>query len=296
MFEQDYKELMQEVRPDAALVEQMVEQSKKRKRLGLPKAMKVVAAVLCGLVVLAGGTVAVDAATDGAVRKLFGFHDSVGNGVYETEHVEREHEYKNHYSMTMYDEDGNKVMGLMSKKDTPVFMFRFAIENGEVGSGVFVELVQRELEPEDVYTWSVYSALNSDVIYLLEEYGYENGSAEYEAMVRSLEENWEQIDRSGELGEACALGVKYVIDDLKENRNIRVLPLQIVDKENLDERGKYTVRGISYVKVDLDEWMRETEENGTTEFIVKADGGVKKNYKVKVSSYSPFLYTYDPVE
>ena len=87
-----------------------------------------------------------------------------------------------------------------------------------------------------------------------------------------------------------------MIDDLKENRNIRVLPLQIVDKENLDECGKYTVRGISYVKVDLDEWMRETEENGTKEFIVKADGGVKKNYKVKVSSYSPFVYTYDSVE
>ena len=55
MLEQDYKELMQEVRPDAALVEKMVEQSKERKRVMLPKAMKVATAVLLGLVVAVFG-------------------------------------------------------------------------------------------------------------------------------------------------------------------------------------------------------------------------------------------------
>ena len=64
MLEKDYKELMQEVKPDAALVERMVEQSVGRKCVVLPKAMKAVAAVLCGLVVLAGGTVAAEAQED----------------------------------------------------------------------------------------------------------------------------------------------------------------------------------------------------------------------------------------
>ena len=68
MLEQNYKELMQEIRPDTELVEKMVEaQSKGRKHVVLPKAMKVATAVLCGIVVLAGGVVAVDAAADGAV-------------------------------------------------------------------------------------------------------------------------------------------------------------------------------------------------------------------------------------
>lgn len=296
MLEQDYKELMCEVKPDAALVEKMVEQSKERKRVVLPKAMKVAAAVLCGLVVLAGGTVAVDAATDGAVRKLFGFQDSVANGMYETKYVERKLEYKNHYSMTLYDENGEKVMGYTSKKDTPVFMFCFEHGDGEVGQNICVTLKQQELEPEDVYIWNVYWVMNSIITDLLEEYEYEYGSEAYEELVRSIEANWEQIDRSTELGEMCALGVQYALEDLKENRNCRVLSFRIVDKVNLDECGNYTVRGITYVKVDLDEWMRETEENGTTEFTVEADGGVKKTYKIKVRSYSPFIYTYEPVE
>ena len=53
MLEQDYNELMQEVRPDTALVEKMIEAQSQKKRGLFPKAMKVAAAVLCGLVVLA---------------------------------------------------------------------------------------------------------------------------------------------------------------------------------------------------------------------------------------------------
>jgi len=297
MLKEEYKELMIDVKPDEALVEKMIEaQSKGKNHVVLPKAMKVAAAVLCALAVLVGGTVAVDAATGGAVRAVF--LDSVANGVYKAEYVERKLEYKNHYKMTVYDDNGEEKMGFFSKEDTPVFMFNFAHKNGEEtkGTGIIVTLVQRELEPEDAYTWSVYSTMNHVVTDVLKKYEYESGTKEYEALVRSIELNLEKVDRSTELGEACALGVQYAIEDLKENRNYRVLDFRILDKVNLNERGNYTVRGISYAKIDLDEWMRENEENGTTEFIVEADGGVKKTYKVKVSSFSPFAYTYEPVE
>lgn len=296
MFEEKYKELMNEVKPDEVLVENMVERQKRRKEvLPFPKVMKVAAAILCGLAVLVGGTVAVDAATGGAVRKVF--LDSLANGVYEAKYVEQKLEYKNHYKMTVYDENGKEKLGFFSKEDTPVFAFHFDHKKEKLmSSGLFVTLVQHELEPEDAYTWSVYSAMNHVVTDVLKEYEYESGSEAYEKLIRSIESNWEQIDRSKELGEACALGVQYALEDLKENRNCRVLSFRILDKVNLDEHGNYTVRGISYAKIDLDEWMRENEENGTTEFIAEADGGVKKTYKVKVSSFSPFAYTYEPVE
>lgn len=257
--------------------------------------MKAAVAVLCGLMVLAGGTVAVDAATGGAVRKLFGFRNSVVNGVYEVEYVERKLEYKNHYRMTLYDENGEKRAGFISKQDTPVFSFRIEYKNVNTGN-VFMPLTLRELESEDAYTWRVYWLMNSLVKEALCQGRYEYGSEDYEGLVDSIEAGLEEIDCSTELGELCALGIQYAIEDLKENRNCRVLSFRILDKINWDEKGNYTVQGFSYVKVDLDEWMRETEENGTTEFTVEADGGVKKTYKIKVNSYSPFTYTYEPVE
>ncbi|MBQ8798785.1 MAG: hypothetical protein IJZ55_04380 [Lachnospiraceae bacterium] len=296
MLEQTYKEMMNGIKPDAALVEAMVErQSERKKGVFFLKPMKAAVAVLCGLMVLAGGTVAVDAATGGAVRKLFGFRDSVVNGVYEAEYVERKLEYKNHYRMTLYDENGEKRAGFVSKQDTPVFSFRIEYKNVNTGN-VFMPLTLHELESEDAYTWRVYWLMNSLVKEALCQGRYEYGSEDYEGLVDSIEAGLEEIDRSTELGELCALGIQYAIEDLKENRNCRVLSFRILDKINWDEKGNYTVQGFSYVKADLDEWMREAEENGTTEFTVEADGGVKKTYKIKVNSYSPFTYTYEPVE
>lgn len=291
MSEQDYKELMCEVKPDTALVEKMVEQSKARKRVVLPKAMKVAAAVLCGLVVLAGGTVAVDAATGGAVRKYFITPASFRNGTYETEFDETQLTEKNHYTTTVRDENGEEVLVYVLKnEESQIFEFDFGF--GSLG----MELMPLELETEAMYPWKVYNAVSNTISTVYEKNGWERSPKGDEKVVRILEANLEKIDRSTEFGEACALGVEYVIEDFRENRNCKVLALKIVDSVNKDEYGADRILGFSYVKADLDEWKREFEENGTTEFIAEADGGVKKTYKIKVSSYSPFTYTYEPME
>lgn len=296
MFGEDYKELMEEVKPDEMLVEAMVERQSQRKcGMWFHKSMKVAAVVLCVMFALFGGTVAVDAATGGAIRKLFGFRDSVANGVYEVEFIERKLSYKNHYSMTVYDENGEKKAGFMSKEDVPVFSFKIEYKDVDTGN-VFMPLEVHELESEDAYTWRVYWLVSSLIEDALNRSGYEYGSEDYEGLVQSIEADLEEIDRSTEFGELCALGVQYAIEDLKENRNCKVLSFRILDKANTDKNGNYTVRGFSYVKVNLDEWMSKTEENGAIEFVAEADGGVKKTYKIKVSSYSPFTYTYEPVE
>lgn len=299
MLEQDYKELMNEIRPEEAMVEAMVDRQKAGRKVAFfPKMMKIAAAVLCSLVVLAGGVVAADAATDGAVRKLFGFKDSVSNGTMEAKFVERKHAYKNHYSYTLYDENGEMIVHAGRKEDTPMFLFGFELSD-EDASYLSVPLTRRELEPEDVYEWHVYYSIHSQVAFLSGDYygyEYEKGTAEYEEMVQSIEDNLKEIDTSTELGKACARGIQRALEDFKDDRNWKVLPFRIWDKVNLTDKGNWTLRGISYVKVDTEEWMRETEETGRTEFIVEAIGGVKKTYKVKVKSYSPFEYTYEPVE
>ncbi len=291
MLEQDYKELMQEVRPDTALVEKMVEaQSKERKRVVLPNAMKAVAAVLFGLVVLAGGTVAVDAANGGAIRKYFITPASFKNGTHDTEFDEAQLTEKNHYTITWWDENGEEALVyVMKNEESQIFQFDFGF------GSLSMELMPLELETEDVYPWKVYNAVNNAILMVYEKNGWERGPKGDEKVVRNLEANLEKIDRSTEFGEACALGVEYVIEDFRENRNCKVLALKIWDGA-YDEYGREKILGFSYVKADLDEWMRETEENGTTEFIAEADGGVKKTYKIKVSSFSPFEYTYEPVE
>lgn len=299
MLEQDYKELMNEVGPEEAMVEAMVERQKAgRKVFFLPRMIKTAAAVLCGLVVLAGGVVVVDAATDGAIRKMFGYQDSVSNGNMEAKYVERKHAYKNHYSYILYDENGEKVMHMGRKEDTPMFIFTIELPDGE-DLHLGTPLPRRELEPEDVYEWHVYYSIHDMVSYLSDDFyrcGYEKGTAEYEKLVQSIEENMKKIDTSTELGKACARGIQRALEDFKDDRNWKVLQFRIWDKENLTDKGNWTLRGISYVKVDPEEWMRETEETGRTEFMVEAIGGVKKTYNVKVKSYSPFEYTYEAVE
>lgn len=290
MLEQDYKELMQEVRPDAELVERMVERATERKRVMLPNAMKVAAAVLCGLVVLAGGAVAVDAATGGGIKKYFITPASFINGTYETEFDEAQLTEKNHYTTTCRDENGEEVLVyILKNEESQIFEFDFGF------GSLSMELMPLELETEAMYPWKVYRAVNDAILDTYERNGWERGPVGDEKVVRILEANLEKIDRSTEFGEVCALGVEYAIEDFRENRNCRVLALKIWDG-TYDEYGREKILGFSYVKADLDEWMRETEENGATEFVAEADGGVKKTYKIKVSSYSPFTYTYEPVE
>ena len=60
-------------------------------------------------------------ATDGAVRKLFGYQDSVSNGTMEAKFVERKHAYKNHYTYTLYDENENMIVQARLKEDIPIW-------------------------------------------------------------------------------------------------------------------------------------------------------------------------------
>lgn len=291
MFEKKYRELMLDVKPDEALVEAMVgQQSQSKKVIRFPRAVKEVAAVLCGLIVLAGGTVAVDAATGGAIRKYFITPASFKDGTYVTEFDEAQLTEKNHYTKTWVDENGEEVVLYVLKNEESQI---FELDLGFVR--LSVELMPLELETEDVYPWKVYHAMSNAILMSYEKNGWERGPKGDEKIARNLELNLEKIDRSTEFGEACALGVECVIEDFRENRNCKVLALKIWDGM-YDEYGREKILGFSYVRADLDEWKRETEENGTTEFIVEADGGVKKTYKIKVSSYSPFEYTYEPVE
>ena len=163
MLEQDYKEMMREVKPDAALVERMVEQSRERKCVVLPKVMKVAAAVLCGLAVLAGGTVAVDAATDGAVRKLFGFQDSFGIGgdaVNITQRVpeEGEQEWMSGISVGMtLGQNKETTIEIISSGDDPIFSWYFELGDGNHQFAHKFEVSTSEEE----YAWDLYARLNS---------------------------------------------------------------------------------------------------------------------------------------
>jgi len=214
MFEKKYKELMNEVTPDAALVEKMAEQSVSRKRIVLPKVMKVTAAVLCGLVVLAGGTVAVDAATDGAVRKLFGLKDSVaigGDVVNFSQNAPSEKGEQEWMAGMTRGQNGEVLVEISSTEDEPVFYWYY-----ELGSGYhqFAHAFQN-CTSEEEYAWSLYERLNG--IFADE---YKKGTAYHEKFLSELVKCKEQIGTETEFERACAQGIQWFIDDLKAGRNV----------------------------------------------------------------------------
>ncbi len=287
MLEQDYKELMQEVRPDTALVEKMVEaQSKARKRVVLPKAIKVAAAVLCGLVVLAGGTVAVDAATDGAVRKLFGLTDSVVIGA-EMVSVSKERLEEDDWSQVNIrkDENGKMMCEISSTGDAPIFAWYFEI--GTTSYNQFQNTFKR-CDTEEDYAWSLYECLSrcySD--------RFRKGKFGHEEFLSELEQCVEQLDTENAFQRACAQGIQWFMDDLKSEKKTKVLAIPVIDYYDTDGDGDfYEWIGDSYVVVYPEEWEKEYEENGTTEFIVEAKGGTPRTYLVTVTNFGSGSATY----
>ncbi len=286
MLEQDYKELMQEVRPDTALVEKMVEQSKGRRRVVLPKAMKVAAAVLCGLVVLAGGTVAVDAATDGAVRKLFGLGESVVIGA-EMVSVSKERSEEDDWSQVNIrkDENGKMICEISSTGDAPIFAWYFEI--GTKSYNQFQNTFKR-CDTEEDYAWSLYECLSrcfSD--------RFRKGKFGHEEFLSELERCMEQLDTENAFQRACAQGIQWFMDDLKSERKTKVLAIPVIDYYDTDEDGDiYEVIGDSYVVVYPEEWKKEYEENGTTEFVVEAKGGMQRTYLITVKDFGSWRATY----
>lgn len=289
MLEQDYKELMQEVRPDTALVERMVEQSVGRKRVVLPKAMKVAAAVLCGLVVLAGGTVAVDAATDGAVRKLFGFQDSFGIGgdaVNITQRVpaEGEQEWMSGISVGMtLGQNKKTTIEIVSSGDYPIFSWYFELGDG---NHQFAHAFQT-CTSEEEYAWDLYARLNQ--VYADD---YKKGTAYHEDFLAEVTKCMEQIGTETEFKEACVQGIQWFMDDLTAGRNVVVEQWPAYDPVNRTEDGDPIKLGWSFYRFDVDEWKKETEENGTTEFVVESCAGVENKMVYTVESYEPFDCTF----
>lgn len=279
MLEQDYKELMCEVKPDAALVEKMVEQSKERKRVVLPKAMKVAAAVLCGLVVLAGGTVAVDAATDGAVRKLFGLGESVVIGA-EMVSVSKERLEEDDWSHVNIrkDENGKMICEISSTSDAPIFAWYFEI--GTRSYNQFQNTFKRCNTEED-YAWSLYECLSrcfSD--------RFRKGKFGHEEFLSELEQCLEQLDTENAFQRACAQGIRWFMDDLKDEKETKILVIPVHDYYDTDGDGNIDdLIGDSYAVIYPEDWRKEYEENGTTEFIVEAQGGIPGTYRVTVKDF-----------
>lgn len=289
MLEQDYKELMQEVKADEALVERMVElQGQGRKRVVLPRVMKTVAAVLCGLVVLAGGTVAVDAATDGGVRKLFGFQDSFGIGgdsVKFTRRVpsEDEQEWMAGMSVGMtLGQNKETTIEIVSSGANPIFSWYFELGNGIHQFGHAFEMASSEEE----YAWELYHRLN-----LVYADKFKVGTKYHEDFLAELTKCKEQIGTEDGFRRACIQGIQWFMDDLTEGGNVVVDAWPACDPVNRTEDGEVIQIGWSFYRFDLDEWEKETEENGTTEFVVEACAGVENKMVYTVESYEPFEFT-----
>ncbi|MBR6537010.1 MAG: hypothetical protein IKT67_07390 [Lachnospiraceae bacterium] len=286
MLEQDYKELMQEVRPDATLVERMVEQSKERKCVMLPKAVKVAAAVLCGLVVLAGSTVAVDAATDGAVRKLFGLGESVVIGA-EMVSVSKERLEEDDWSQVNIrkDENGKMTCEISSTSDAPIFAWYFEI--GTTSYNQFQNTFER-CDTEEDYAWSLYECLSrcySD--------RFRKGTSGHEEFLSELEQCVEQLDTENAFQRACAQGIQWFMDDLASEKKTKVLAIPVIDYYDTDGDGDiYDVIEDSYVVIHPEDWKKEYEENGTTEFMVEAQGGIPRTYLIEVTDFGSLNATY----
>lgn len=304
MFQDEYKDLMNEVKPDEVLVEAMVERQKQRKVVLLPKAVKVAVAVLCGLIVLTGGTVAVDAATDGAVRKLFGFRDSVVAGADEVKLILRE-EKRGESSIMVgmrEGEDGKITTIVKSSQDVPVFTCYIGIEGREPSEDDFyhyqVGCPLYHCESKDDYAWAVYYILMTMISGNREitEYDFMR-----EGWINELERIKTEIGTGDDLRDGCAMGVQLAIDELKANtgRNIEILQLNVFDYEDADGDGECCdLRGYSYVRVDKEAWKKESEENGRMEFEVEAMGGIPGKYIITVKGYefSNLYFDAEPVK
>lgn len=289
MLEQDYKELMQEVRPDTALVEKMIEAQSQKKRGLFPKAMKVAAAVLCGLVVLAGGTVAVDAATDGAVRKLFGFQDSFGIGgdaVNITRRVpsEGEQEWMSGISVGMtLGQNKETTIEIVSSGDDPIFSWYFELGDG---NHHFAHAFQT-CTSEEEYAWDLYARLNQ-----VFADDYKKGTKQHEAFLAELTKCKEQIGTETGFQKACVQGIQWFTDDLTAGRNVVVESWPAYDPVNRTEDGDPVKLGWSFYRFDLDEWKKETEVSGTMQFVVESCAGVENKMVYTVKSYEPFDCTF----
>lgn len=289
MFEKEYKAMMEDVVPETALVEALVERQKQGKKpVFAPKAMKVAATVLCGFLLLGGSVVAVDAATDGGIRKLFGLKNTVAFGTDKVVMKEAEPKRGQDFTRvgTYINDNGETVFHITSSEDIPVFAARFEIE----GSCIQIGMPLRYCETKEDVAWAVYKAC-----FTIAE------RRERERLIKEFKKLQEETGSGDMIKDGIVLGIQYAIDaiEAREGKNIEILRFQVPDTKDADGDGDTEeIRGYAYYKVDKDAWEKESAETGKMEFVVEAMGGIPGKYLVTVKGYefSTLYYSAEPLE
>lgn len=311
MFKDEYQEYMSAVKPEDSLVESMVElqRNQRSQRTVRPaRAVRVAAAALCGLLVFSGGTIAVDAATNGGVQRLLGIKDSISVGEVKTEFVlaEAEENYDNsrndssvemetetvyHHvnSMeSMIDEKGNVTTVITSSDDAPIFHCYISSEDEKTTFQCARSL--KGCETAEDYALTVYWQLNE----LFQSIKGNKKMCDW--IVEELAKVKQEIGSGTDLQDGCATGVQLMIDDIYsysgENGDtvVKIYVSDTMDEDGDGDRNEWI--GIALLKIDFDEWQKVTEETGRTEFEAEAIAGVPGTYRFDMISYGEELAYY----
>ena len=224
------------------------------------------------------------------MRKLFGFQDSFGIGgdaVNITQRVpseEGEQEWMSGVSSTMIiGQNKETTIEIISSGDYPIFSWYF-----ELGDGNYhFAHAFKTCTSEEEHAWDLYAQLNQ--VYADD---FKKGTKQHDAFLTELAKCKEQIGTETGFKKACVQGIQWLMDDLTAGRNIKVESWPAYDPVNRTEDGDLIKLGWSFYRFDLDEWKKETEENGTTEFVVESCAGVENKMVYRVESYEPFQCTW----
>lgn len=215
MFKKEYKDYMNQIKPKVSLVEAMVEEEKKSIYARPGRSLRVAAAVFFGVLLVGGGTVAVDAATNGGIQRLLGLKDSVGVGEKRAEFVlidpTEEHPYGSILESKIA-EDGTLITEIKSTDDVPVFTFNFA---GGEGYGDFVFACSFiDCETKEEFAEKVYQYLT------LSLKAYKPNKAIVKEVIEKLEMIKQEVGTGTAMRDGCAMGVQLAIDDLRAGKGV----------------------------------------------------------------------------
>lgn len=317
MFRKEYRDFMNAVKPEEALVEAVIEMhgelngaspaetaraaiatspAKATRTAASParaakpmKMLKVAAIVFCALLVLSAGTVVVDAATGGGVQRLLGIKDSVVAGENKTEVVLKEPEGEENYGGSMeteVEDDGTVTVVITTSDDAPVFSCNFELEkyNREYQIGTSLKYCNTKEE----IAWKVYQQCKRAF-----SMGTFNEKMQ-SAIIGELEKVKKEIGTGDEVKDGCAMGVQFMIDEFRTGYGmLEVVENVVIDRDDVDGDGDCEeVLGLSFLKLDFQEMQLVTERTGQKEFVVDAVAGIPGKYRVTVISYAPSLSYY----
>ena len=196
-------------------MEAMVEEEKKSTCSGHVRMFRVAAAVFCGILLLSGGTVAVDAATNGGIQKLLGLKDSIDAGERDAEFVLIEPTEEYPYGGTLETktaEDGTLITVIKSTDDAPVFTCHF---DGGEGYGDFTFACSlKNCETEEDFAEMVYRQ------FALALKGYKPKASVVGEVIEKLELIKQDIGTGTAMQDGCAMGLQRAMDDLKAGKGV----------------------------------------------------------------------------